>query len=63
MTKDADLKFDLILMWIQIHNVPFARLNRSCAELIGKKVGDVLEINISESRVCWGRYLLVRILV
>ena len=58
-TNVTDLKFESIPMWIQIHNVPLACFNKGCAELFGKQVGSVLEVDENADGCCWGCYLRV----
>ena len=47
--------------WIQIHNLPLNNRTRETGWAIGSKLGEVMEVDVAESRVQWGKYLRVRV--
>ena len=51
-TNATNMKFESLPMWIQIHNVPLACFNNGCAELFGKQVGLVLEVDENAKGGC-----------
>ena len=47
--------------WIQIFNLPLKCRTKDIGWAIGSKLGEVLEVNVSESGVQWARCLRVRV--
>ena len=47
--------------WIQIFNLPLKSRTKEIGWTIRSKLGEVLEVDVSESRVQWGKYLRVRV--
>lgn len=47
--------------WIQLHNLPFHCKNRHYGNLIGEKIGKVLEIDVDYDDTGWGKYLRIRV--
>ena len=47
--------------WVQIHNLPLNSRTRETGWAIGSKLGEVMEVDVAESRVQWGKYLRVRV--
>ena len=48
---------------MQIHNLPLNNRTRETRWEIGSKLGEVLEVDVAESGVQWGRYLRVKVKV
>lgn len=46
---------------IQIHNLPFHYMNRFYGNLMGGKVGKVLEIEVDDYDTKWGEFLRIRV--
>ena len=46
---------------VQIHNLPLNSRTRETGWAIGSKLGEVMEVDVAESGVQWGRYLRVRV--
>ena len=63
MVKESvdDAKFNSASFWIQVHNLPFSRMNRANAEAIGRSLGKLKQVDVLPTEECRGRYL--RILV
>nr|POE50609.1 hypothetical protein CFP56_00069 [Quercus suber] len=49
--------------WIQIHNLPLKSRTRETGSAIGSTLGEVLEVDVADSGVQWGKYLRVRVRV
>uniref|UniRef100_A0A7N2KYU9 DUF4283 domain-containing protein n=1 Tax=Quercus lobata TaxID=97700 RepID=A0A7N2KYU9_QUELO len=47
--------------WIQIFNIPLKCRTKEIGWAIGSKLGEVLEVNVSKSRVRWARCLRMRV--
>ena len=47
--------------WVQIHNLPLNNRTRETGWEIGSKLGEVLEVDVAESGVQWGRFLRVKV--
>ena len=47
--------------WVQIHNLPLHSRTREIGWEIGSKLGEVVEVDVAESGVHWGKYLRVRV--
>ena len=46
--------------WVQIHNLLLKSRTREMRRAIGTKLGEVLDVDVSESGVNWGKFLRVR---
>lgn len=57
--KKVDLKWSPF--WVQISNLPLKSRTREIGMEIGSKLGKILEVDVPEKGVPWGRYLRVRI--
>ena len=57
--KEIELKW--APFWIQIFNLPLKCRTKDIGWAIGSKLGEVLEVNVSESGVQWARCLRVRV--
>ncbi|KAL0002242.1 hypothetical protein SO802_016023 [Lithocarpus litseifolius] len=49
--------------WVQIHNLPLKSRTRETGRAIGASMGEVLDIDVVESGVHWGKFLRVRVLI
>lgn len=38
-------------MWVQMHNIPFGMMNRVYGELLGLRIGEILEIDVDNDGV------------
>ena len=47
--------------WVQIYNLPLKSMTRDTGMEIGGKIGMVLDIDVPEKGVQWGKFLRVRI--
>lgn len=54
LQNPSDNVFESINIWVQMHNLPIAFMNRRVLEVIGGKVGKVLEIDEGEGGNYWG---------
>lgn len=56
-----DATFERASFWVQIHNLPFQRMNKATAEAIGRTFGTVEQVDASPTGQCHDHYLRVRI--
>ena len=47
--------------WVQIYNLPLKCRTKETAWAIGSKLGSVMEVDVSDSGVQWGKYLRARV--
>lgn len=59
----ADLVLNEIPFWVQIHGLELQLLTRYVGEVLGNKVGRVMEIDCSTNSIAWGKCLRVRVLI
>ena len=57
--KDIEIKW--APFWIQIFNLPLKCMTKEIGWTIGSKLGEVMEVDVSDSGVHWGRCLRVRV--
>lgn len=55
------MEFDEESMWIQLHNLPLAGMNRLSGERIGSSIGRVEEVDVEDDDIGWGSYLQVKV--
>ncbi|KAL5549111.1 hypothetical protein UlMin_004342 [Ulmus minor] len=60
-TKITELSFTMLEVWIQVHNIPLACMNQSCAERIGNLIGTFTEVATRLKRECWGRFMRIQV--
>ncbi|KAF3952002.1 hypothetical protein CMV_022403 [Castanea mollissima] len=56
-----DANFDTASFWIQIHDLPLCRMNRTNVATIGNTLGTVEQVDASPTGECRGRCLRVRV--
>lgn len=61
--KIADLVLNEVPFWVQIHDLEIQLLTRYVGELLGSKIGRVLEVDCATNSLAWGRCLRVRVLL
>lgn len=59
-TKLQNMRFTNASMWVQLHDLPMASMNKKCGEKIGKTLGKV-EVDVDEDDIGWGTSLHVKI--
>nr|POE89124.1 uncharacterized protein CFP56_70455 [Quercus suber] len=57
--KDIVMKWSPF--WVQIFNLSLKSRTKETSWTIGSKLGEVLEVNVSDSEVQWERFLWVRV--
>lgn len=50
-------------MWVQLHGLPFGMMNRTCRHRIGKRMGEVINIDVDKDGLGWEPFLRVRVWV
>ena len=53
--------FDYATFWIQLHNLPIMRMNKTNVEAIGRTLGRVEQVDTSSNAKCCGKYIRVRV--
>lgn len=59
--QSAQIKFESKVFWVQMHNLPLGMMTKERGEQIGGSVGKVLEVDVEEDGIGWGRFLQVEI--
>jgi len=62
-TPPSQMDFSFTPIWIQIHDMPLACMNRGVGRKIGESIGTVEEVAIAEDDVGWGRSLRIRVAI
>ncbi|KAL5556377.1 hypothetical protein UlMin_038613 [Ulmus minor] len=62
-SKISSLQFNMLELWVQVQNVSLACMNRDCSEVIGNKIGRLIEVAVGDDGECWGKYLQLRVLL
>jgi hypothetical protein len=57
----SQMKFNQTPIWVQIHDMPLACMNKKVGYKIGSSMGEVEEVAVAEDDVGWERYLRVRV--
>lgn len=61
--KIADLSLNEVPFWVQVHGLEIQLLTRYVGELLGNKIGRVIEVDCSANSIAWVRCLRVRVLL
>ncbi|KAK6163027.1 hypothetical protein DH2020_002868 [Rehmannia glutinosa] len=61
LQNPRSVTFEKIDIWVQLHNLPIAFMNRNILEMIGSKIGLILEIDEGEGGNFWGRFARIRV--
>lgn len=56
-----DISLWLSAFWVQIHNLPLKSRTTETGRAIGAKLGEVLDVDVVESGIHWGKFLRVRV--
>lgn len=56
-----EIKLQWVPFWVQMYNLPLKSMTREARYEIGLKLGKVLEVDVVEKGVQWGKFLRVRI--
>ncbi|KAK6119836.1 hypothetical protein DH2020_046431 [Rehmannia glutinosa] len=56
-----DITFDKIDIWVQLHNLPLAFMNKKVIESIGGKVGKLVEVDEGDGGNYWGKFARIRV--
>lgn len=55
------MSFDHESLWVQLHDLPLACMNRDYGERIRGTIGKVVEVDVPKDGIYWGQYLRVKI--
>ncbi|XP_035551114.1 uncharacterized protein LOC118349691 [Juglans regia] len=58
--QPSQLDFDHTCLWVQMLNLPLSYMNKKMGEVIGISLGEVMEVDVQEDGVAWGRCLRVK---
>lgn len=61
--KISEIQLNEVPFWVQIHGLEFQLMTRYAGEVLGSKIGKVLEIDGADNSTVWGKCLRVRVLV
>ncbi|KAK6115907.1 hypothetical protein DH2020_008176 [Rehmannia glutinosa] len=56
-----DITFDKIDIWVQLHSLPLAFMNKKVIESIGGKVGKLVEVDEGDGGNYWGKFARIRV--
>lgn len=59
----SDLILNEVSFWVQIHGLKLQLQTRYVGQLLGNKIGRVLEVDCTANALAWGKCLRVRILL
>ncbi|XP_042942757.1 uncharacterized protein LOC122276936 [Carya illinoinensis] len=60
-TQPSMIDFDHACLWIQMLNLPLSYMNKTIGEVIGRSMGEVVEVDVLEDGSGWGRCLRVKV--
>ncbi|XP_042954587.1 uncharacterized protein LOC122290997 [Carya illinoinensis] len=58
-----DIDFNIEPFWLQLHDLPFAGMNKTMGEKLGVAVGQVVSVDVAAGDMAWGSYLRVKVLL
>ncbi|XP_042952161.1 uncharacterized protein LOC122289250 [Carya illinoinensis] len=61
MTQPSKINFDLVSLWVHMHNLPLSYMEYSVGKEIGESIGKVEEVDAPKDDVGWGSYLRVKV--
>ncbi|TXG72260.1 hypothetical protein EZV62_000839 [Acer yangbiense] len=59
----ADLKFNRVEFWVQIHNLPLLCLTEDIGTFLGKMIGEVSDVDLLTAKNIGGTFIRVRVAV
>lgn len=59
----AELTLTEVPFWVQIHGLEIQLHTRYVGELLGNKIGRVLDVDCASNSIAWGKCLRVRVLL
>jgi hypothetical protein len=61
--RPTDVKFDNMVVWIRIYNLPFSLMNKKWGMELARKVGTDVKVEVDAQDRAWGQYLRARVMV
>jgi hypothetical protein len=61
--QPADVIFDKLLLWVQIHGLLFPLMNLERGTSLANNIGEVVQVEVDENGRTWGEFLHIRIKV
>jgi hypothetical protein len=62
-TPPSELEFEKATFWVRMLNMPLACMSREMGQKIGASMGTVVDVDVDEDGVGWGKFLRVRIIL
>ncbi|XP_073067166.1 uncharacterized protein [Primulina eburnea] len=62
LQNPADMVFEEVPLWVQLHNLPFAFMQADILRIVGEKIGKVIDVEAENSGLCVGKFARIRIL-
>ncbi len=59
--QPTDVKFRYSAFWIRIYNLPILSMVKEVGEDIGNNIGRLVEVDVPENGIGWGRFLRIRV--
>ncbi|XP_042983175.1 uncharacterized protein LOC122312593 [Carya illinoinensis] len=59
--QPSTIKFDSEEFWVQLHNLPFAYMDRVHGEKTGQTLGRVIEVDLPDDGIGWGEFLRIKV--
>ncbi|XVF17061.1 hypothetical protein REPUB_Repub10bG0084700 [Reevesia pubescens] len=63
MDKLEMMVFEKVTFWIQVHGLPVGMFSEKIDIVLGESIGEVLKVNMDDTRVVWGRYVRIRVIL
>ncbi|XBI65021.1 hypothetical protein VPH35_044989 [Triticum aestivum] len=61
--KELLYQFKKIPIWVRAYDVPLGVMSRETGELIGERVGKVLDVDLDENDSAMGEYMRIKVLI
>ncbi|XP_040994343.1 uncharacterized protein LOC121240886 [Juglans microcarpa x Juglans regia] len=61
VSQSGKMKFEHEALWVQLHNLPLAHMNCNTGEKVGNSIGRVMEIDVDEEGIEWGKCLQIKV--
>jgi hypothetical protein len=62
-SRPSEMKFDKLLIWVRIIDLPYNKLNEVWGEKIASKVGEFIKLDINKGGLVSAQYLRARVCI
>ena len=59
--QPTEVKFTYAMFWIRIYNLPILSMVKEVGEDIGNNIGRLVEVDVPENGIGWGRFLRIQV--